>query len=191
MQPEQPTNVPAITSYRAPAAQRALLPLAIAAAALTGGGWLALAQDPPPAGQRDQERRLTEADVPAAALAALRKLAGDARLEEISEEVEDGRKTYEAEWETAAGEMEAEVTEAGDVLEVEQEMQLEAAPAAVREAASREAGTARASCEKITLHMYEIEFRKDGREHEILFTADGRRFREEVEPQDEKEGADD
>ena len=49
------------------------------------------------------ERQVAEAQVPAAALATLKKLAAGAKIYEFAEEVEYGHTFYEGSWKTASG----------------------------------------------------------------------------------------
>lgn len=133
----------------------------------------------PPA---DSERAVQEAEVPKAALDALRKLAGGAAITEFAEEIEHGLKYYEGTWAGANGKVDGLVTAAGDVVVVEEALAADGVPAVVRAAAAKEAGKDVAvTFEKKTVVMYEIHFRKDGKEREAVFLPDGRRFEEEGE----------
>jgi hypothetical protein len=163
---------------------RIILPIAaIAAAAL-----VALAQ--PQTG--DYEKQVKEADVPKAALATLKKLAGEAKITEYAEEVEHGRKFYEGSWSGPHGHIDALVTEAGDLVEIEEAVPSDTVPARARDEARKEAGEgAQLSFEKKTIVMYEVHYKKDGKGHEAVFLPDGRRYHEEGghgEDHDEDEG---
>lgn len=131
----------------------------------------------------EQERQVQESDVPPAALAALKKLAGGAPFTEFSEEIEHGSKFYEGSWKTPAGnKVDALVTEAGDTVEIEEQVTADQVPAAVLAAARKVAGPdAQFYCEKKTMILYELKFRKDGKRKEILYTPDGRAAHEEPE----------
>jgi hypothetical protein len=137
----------------------------------------------------ESERRVKESEVPRPALEALKKVAGTATLREFSEEVEHGHKFYEGSWSGAQGNVDALVTDAGDLVEVEEIVPGDQAPAAVRSAAEHAAGKeTRVTFEKKTLVLYEIHFRQGGHVHEMIFTPDGRRYHEEGEEHDaEKE----
>lgn len=160
----------------------------LAAVALTSGAWLfAQANNQP----QEQERSVTEKEVPPAALAALKKLAGEAKLTEFAEEVEHGHKYYEGSWKGPDGHVDALVTEGGDVVEIEESVPAERVPTGPRAAAQKEAGAdAATKWERKTLYLYEVHFKKDGRGRELLFTADGRRFHEEQDADPNENGDD-
>ncbi len=136
--------------------------------------------------EEEHEQMVAARDVPAKALTALRKLAGGARILHYELEREHGRRYYEAEWNNAAGrKIEATVTADGDLIVLEEELAGKDVPAAVRAAARKLAGEARVEFEKNTLILYEIEYRSDGRRHEVLLLADGRQI--EIEAADHEE----
>lgn len=157
----------------------------IAVGAVLTSGLLVWAQDKK---MEESERKVKEAEVPKAALEALKKQAGGAAFTEFAEEIEHGHKYYEGSWKGPDGNVDCLVTEAGDVVELEESIPADKVPGGVRSAAEKEAGKdAKLSWEKKSLYLYEIHFKKDGKGHEMIFTADGRRFREEG---DEKGGKD-
>ena len=88
------------------------------AAVVLGSGLLVAAKDK--GASEEQERKVSEQEVPAAALAALRALAGGATIEEFEEEIEHGQKYYEGSWKGTEGKVDALVTEHGDVVEIEE-----------------------------------------------------------------------
>lgn len=135
------------------------------------------AQQSQPAGE--QERKVKEAEVPAAALAALKKAAGGAPFTEFAEEIEHGHTFYEGTFKGTDGEVDALVTAEGDLVEIEESIAAEKAPAAVRAPAEKAAGAdAKLHFEKKTMILYEVHFRKDGKGREMILTPDGRRFYE-------------
>jgi uncharacterized membrane protein YkoI len=67
----------------------------------------------------EDEEEVSLDDVPAAVKATILKEAGDAEIEEVVKETEDGRIVYEAEFEADGKEIEIEVAENGDLLERE------------------------------------------------------------------------
>lgn len=151
---------------------------ALAICALLAGGQEKAAGPAP-----EQERQVKEAEVPPAALAALKKLCGGAPLTEFSEELEHGGRFYEGSWKTQAGsKVNALVTEAGDTVEIEEQVTADQVPAAVLAAGRKVAGAdAQFYCEKKTMILYELKFRKDGKRNEMLYTPDGRAAHEEQE----------
>ncbi len=144
----------------------------------------------------EAEREVTEAEVPAAALAALKKLARGAEITEFAEEVEHGHTFYEGSWRTPAGaNMDVLVTPTGDLVEIEEQVGADAVPAAVLEAARKAAGKdAKLAFEKKTMILYEVKFQKGDRRYELLLTPDARRVEEEIEKgrsEDDDEGDED
>jgi hypothetical protein len=149
-----------------------------AGVAMIGGVW-AFAQDKTaPSGE--QERKVQEAEVPKAALDALKKLAAGAAITEFAEEIEHGHKFYEGSWKGAAGNVDGLVTELGDLVEIEEAVKTETVPAPSRATVEKVAGKdAKMSWEKKTVVLYEVQFEKDGKRHEMVVTPDGRQVREE------------
>ncbi|MCC6358057.1 MAG: hypothetical protein IT450_04885, partial [Phycisphaerales bacterium] len=77
----------------------------VAVASFAAGGLVVRAQDKGKV--EDYEKKVKEADVPAPALAALKKLAGGAAFTEFAEEVEHGVKYYEGSWKGPDGNVDA------------------------------------------------------------------------------------
>jgi uncharacterized membrane protein YkoI len=141
------------------------------------------------------ERKVTEAEVPATALATLKKLAAGAKITEFAEEIEHGHTFYEGSWKSHSGaKMDVLVTQTGDLVEIEERISTDQVPAAVLKVVRKAAGKdAQLSFEKKTMILYEVKFRKGDRRHELLLTPDGRRVEEEVEKgktEDDDEGED-
>lgn len=137
------------------------------------------------------ERKVTEAEVPAAALATLKKLAQGAKITEFAEEIEYGHTFYEGSWKSGSGaKMDVLVTQMGDLVEIEERVDADKVPAAVLKAVRKAAGKdAQLAFEKKTMILYEVKFRKGECRHELLLTPDGRSVEEEVE-KGKKEGDD-
>ena len=71
----------------------------------------------------ESERPVTEAEVPARALAALKMLAGKAKFTEFAEEIEYGHTFYEGSFKSPDGRnIDCLVTSNGDLVEVEEEL---------------------------------------------------------------------
>lgn len=146
----------------------------------------------------EPERKVTEAEVPAAALATLKKLARRAEITEFAEEIEHGHTFYEGSWRARSGaDMDVLVTTAGALVEIEERVAADKVPAAVRKAARKAAGKrVQLAFEKKTMILYEVKFQRDDSRHELLLSPDGRRVEEEVEKgdpdgDDEDEGNED
>jgi hypothetical protein len=159
----------------------------VAVCAVVSASLLAWAQDkkdaPPP-----HEREIKEAEVPAAALAALKKLAGGAAFTEFAEEVDYGQTVYEGSWKGPDGNVDAVVTKTGDVVEIEEIMPVEKVPAGVRTAAEKEAGKdTKITYERKTLFLYEIHYKKDGKGHEAMFRTMGVPYQESGKQEQDKD----
>ena len=163
--------------------------------ALTGG---IMAKGPPDkkgeAKERkggEKERQVEEKDVPKAALEALKKLAGGAALTKFAEEVEHGSTFYEGSWKGTQGPVDALVTAAGDLVEIEEAVTIASVPKAVQAAAEKAAGKdAELRFEKKTLVLYEVKFKKGERKHELVLTPDGRQQEQEEEEGEHEEDDD-
>jgi hypothetical protein len=141
------------------------------------------------------ERKVSKEDVPKAALATLKKLAGRAKITEFAEEIEHGHTFYEGSWKSRSGaNMDVLVTKSGALVEIEEQVDTDNVPSAVLKAVRKVAGKgARLVCEQKTMILYEVKFSKDNARHELLLTPDGRRVEEEVEKgkTDDEEDEDD
>ena len=139
------------------------------------------------------ERVVTEAEVPAAAMETLRKLAAGAKIVAFAEESENDHVFYEGSWETAAGaNMDVLVDRAGALVEIEERMEAGQVPQAVRELALKTAGkSVPLLFEKKTKILYEVKFEDADGEHELLLTPDGSRVEEGVEKGKANDDADD
>lgn len=127
--------------------------------------------------QGEREHKVGQKEVPAAALAALQKLAGGSEITEFAEEVEHGHTFYEGSWKGPHGNIDGLVTPKGDLVELEESIPAGMAPSAVRDEAKEMAGEGSSmSFEKKTMVLYEVHFKKDGHWHEQVFTPDGRRY---------------
>ena len=137
---------------------------------------------PKAAEEQEVERQVTEAEVPAAALAALKKLAAGAEITEFAEEIEHGSTFYEGSWKNPAGaNVDVVVTPTGDLVEIEEQVSTDQVPAATLKAARKAAGKkAKLAFEKKTMILYEVKFQKGDLGYELLLSPDGRRVEEEV-----------
>lgn len=153
------------------------------------GGLLVWAEEekkPAPAAAQEQEKSVKEAEVPPAALAALKALAGTAALTEFSQEIEHGHTFYEGSWKGPNGNVDGLVTEGGDVVEIEESVPADKVPAGIRGALEKDAGKdAQIHFEKKTVYLYEAHYKKDGKHHEVVMTPDGRPAHGEEEDGDE------
>ncbi len=131
----------------------------------------------------ETERKVTAGEVSKAALATLKKMARGAKITEFAEEIEHGSTFYEGSWKGRSGaNVDVLVTDAGALVEIEQEIAANKVPAAALKAARKAAGkNVKLACERKTMILYEIKFRKGDGFHELLLTPDGRLVEKEVE----------
>lgn len=147
----------------------------LSACVLATAAGIALVHAVEPPKHEEQERKVKEAEVPKAALEALKKLAGGSALTEFSEEIEHGATYYEGSWKGPNGNVDALVTIHGDLVEIEEAIPVATAPKCVLEKAQAAAGKdAKLFVEKKTVVLYEVKYRKDNRKHEVVYSADGR-----------------
>ena len=128
----------------------------------------------------EQERKVKESEVPAAALAALKKLAGGAEITQYEEEVENGETFYEGAWKIPSGKMEVLVTAQGDVVETEEGLAADAIPSAVVATAKKAAGGSELQYEKVTEVHYKAKFMKDDQRHKVIMSPTGRTIKTEI-----------
>lgn len=163
--------------------------LCAALVTLLAGGWIIAEDRNEPT---EQERSVKESEVPAAALATLKKHAGAAAITEFAEEIEHGSKFYEGSWRGPDGHIDVLVTETGDLVEIEQAAPADRVPARVKAKVTQDAGKdAKLSWEKKTLVLYEVHFTKEGKGRELVLTADGRVLEDETEDhpdEDDRQG---
>lgn len=139
----------------------------------------------------DDEDDLSIDQVPAAAREALLKLAGGAKIVKAEREREHGVVLYEAGWTKDGVEYEAAVTEDGTLVETEETIPAEKAPAAVRAAIAKHFGAnAKVVVEKKMIVVYEIEAKIDGKEKELLVFPTGR-VHDQADKDDDHNGDDD
>jgi len=135
-----------------------------------------------PADAGESEQKLTEAAVPAAALATLKKMAKGAKITQFAEEIEHGQAFYEGSWKAASGtNIDVLVTLAGDLVEIEEQAAYSNVPETVRAMVNQKAGEGtELAFEKKTMILYEAKFRKGEHRYELLLTPDGRIIENEV-----------
>lgn len=138
----------------------------------------------------EHEERVSAGEVPKAALAALRKLAGGRKIVELTREREHGHVFYEGSWKTKQGrQVDTLVTPEGDLVEIEEQVPAAEVPAAALAKLRKLAGEdTRFAFEKKTMILYEAKFRSNGRFHEVLLTPDGRIISRAHEEDDKDDG---
>ena len=123
------------------------------------------------------ERPVQMKDLPAPVQKTVQEQSQGAELKGLSREVEKGRTYYEAETKVNGKSRDGLIDSAGAVVEVEEEIALEAVPQAARAAIERYAGGGKILLvESVTKNgtvRYEATIRKGLKKSEVLFSADG------------------
>jgi uncharacterized membrane protein YkoI len=116
-------------------------------------------------------------DVPPAAQATIQSQTSGGTIEEITCEKKDGKHFYKVEYKKDGREFELQVDDDGMVLEAEEILAMESLPSAVLETVKAE--SAGGKIKELALEteddktFYEVEFEKDGKEHEVKIAEDG------------------
>jgi len=124
-------------------------------------------------------------DVPPAAQAVIQSHTSGGTIEKITCEKEEGKHFYKVEYKKEGREFELQVDDKGNVLEIEESMNMEDLPPAVQETVKAE--SAGGEIKELVLEtegdktFYEVEFEKDGKEHEVKIAEDGTVLERETE----------
>ncbi len=125
-------------------------------------------------GDENEEIVIALTEAPDAVREAVEKLVAGNPVTKITKETDDGATEYEAEYTVAGVEQSVTLTEAGDVLEVENEMEPGALPEAVRKAlADKFPGGQIAEATAVEEHYYEIEIEVNGKTVEVEVSPSG------------------
>ena len=120
-------------------------------------------------------------DVPPAAQAVIQAHTSGGTIEEITCKKKEGKHLYKKD----GREFELKVDDEGNVLEIEESMKMEYLPPAVQETVKAE--SAGGKIKELVLEtekgktFYEVEFEKDGKEHEVKIAEDGTVLERETE----------
>ncbi len=124
-------------------------------------------------------------DVPPTAQTVIESHTSGGTIEEITFEKEEGKHFYKVEYKKNGREFELQIDDDGNVLEIEESMKMEDLPPAVQETVKTE--SAGGEIEELVLEtekgktFYEVEFKKDGKEHEVKIAEDGTVLERETE----------
>ena len=124
------------------------------------------------------ERQIQMKDLPAAVQQAVQQQTSGAEIKGISQEKENGRMQYEVETRVAGKSRDLTFDGKGTLVEVEQEVDLDALPSPARAAIEkRAAGGKIVKVESIArggvIVAYEGAYTKGGRSHEVSVNANG------------------
>jgi uncharacterized membrane protein YkoI len=124
-------------------------------------------------------------DVPSAAQTVIQSHTSGGTIEKITCEKEEGKHFYKVEYKKDGREFELQVDDEGKILETEEILAMEDLPPAVRETVKAESGGGK--IKELALEteggktFYEVEFEKDGKEHEVKIAEDGTVLEREME----------
>lgn len=124
-------------------------------------------------------------DVPSAAQVVIQSHTSGGTIEEITCEKEESKHFYKVEYKKDGREFELQVDDDGKVLEIEESMKMEDLPPAVQETVKAE--SAGGKIKELVLEtekgktFYEVEFKKEGKEHEVKIAEDGTVLERETE----------
>ena len=126
-----------------------------------------------------QEKKIERSDLPAAVEKTVAAQSKGATIHGFSKETEKGKTTYEVQMTVNGHTKDLEVDENGAVIEVEEQVALEALPTEVRIALQARAGKGRITkVESVTkkdrLVAYEAQVDTDGKKSEVQVGADGK-----------------
>ena len=128
-----------------------------------------------------QEKKLQRKDLPPAVQKTVQAQSAGATIRSFSTEVEDGKRIFEAQMTINGRSRDISMDRAGNVLEIEDEVTLDALPDTVRRGLTAQAaGAALGKIEALSKHgkvvAYETTVSRAGRRHEIQVGPDGRKL---------------
>jgi len=126
-----------------------------------------------------QEKKIKRSDLPAAVEKTVAAQSKAATIRGFSEEQEKGKTTYELQMTVKGHSKDVQMDESGAVMEVEEQVALEALPTEVRAGLQAKAGKGQiAKVESITkkdrLVAYEAQVDTDGKKSEVQVGVDGK-----------------
>jgi len=126
-----------------------------------------------------QEKRIKRSELPTAVEKTVVEQSKGATIRGFSEEKENGRTTYEAEMLVNGHTKDVQMDANGAVIEIEEQLDIQAVPAGVRAGLQAKAGKGKiAKIESITkkdkLVAYEAQVVTDGKKSEVQVGSDGK-----------------
>lgn len=127
----------------------------------------------------DQEKRLKKSDLPPAVQKTADEQSKGATVRGYSSEMEEGKLQYAVEMTVNGHSRDVSIAPDGSVLEIEEQVALDALPAAVRESLQKEAGVGKITkVESLTKHgtlvAYEAQVRTGTKRSEVQVSPDGK-----------------
>ncbi len=137
------------------------------------------------------EAKISLADAPATVQAAAKKLAGEAKITDVSKEIEDGKTVFETEFTVNGVEHSASFAEDGKLLEDEAEVEVADLPKAVSETIAKELpGGKLKEASKVSADgkiFYEVEVKVGDEKHEVKVSTEGKLMSNKVEKKEKDE----
>jgi hypothetical protein len=129
------------------------------------------------------EKRVKMADLPAAVQKTVQEQSKYATVRGLSEEVENGKTYYEAELKVGGHNKDLLIDPTGSIVEIEEEVTLTSAPAAVQQALKKQAGKGQIlGVESVTKNhaivAYEARIKTAGKTSEISVSPEGAPLKE-------------
>lgn len=126
-----------------------------------------------------QEKKIQRADLPPAVEKTVAVQSQGATIKGFSQEVENGQTLYEAEMTVNGHSKDVNIDANGAVVEVEEQVELDSLPAAVKDGLQAKAGKGKITkVESITKHdklvAYEAQVITDGKKSEVQVGPDGK-----------------
>jgi hypothetical protein len=127
----------------------------------------------------DREKKIKRVDLPPAVEKTVAAVSQGATIKGFSQEVENGQTLYEAEMTVNGHGKDVNIDSSGAVVEVEEQVEMDSLPAAVKEGLQAKAGKGKViKVESITKHdklvAYEAQVRTDGKKSEVQVGPDGK-----------------
>jgi uncharacterized membrane protein YkoI len=131
------------------------------------------------AGGAAQEKKIKRSDLPAPVEKTVGEVSQGATIKEFSKEMENGKTTYEVEMAVNGDARDVEIDPNGTVVEIEEEVAMNALSAEVKEGLTAKAASAKIrKVESITkqgkIVAYEAKVEKDGKKSEIQVGPNGK-----------------
>jgi hypothetical protein len=128
-----------------------------------------------------QEKRVKMKDLPEAVQKTITEQSKGATIKGLSKEVEKGKIEYEAELSVDGHSKDITIDSSGNVLEVEEQVQMSSLPEAVQTGIKQSAGRAKISLIQSVskggaLQYYEVHASRAGKKSEIKIGTDGKRI---------------
>lgn len=128
-------------------------------------------------GKKGGEQEVALNQAPAAVQAAVKRVAGDNKVDKLVKETDEGKTVYEAEFKANGMAHSAKIAESGEVLEEEMDVQLSDLPAAARDAVNKKYPDGKIDRAELAKSngksMYEVHVTSGNAKHEVVVSSTG------------------